>query len=493
MIAITFAAHPDPDAPLCLPVAKGTPLDAVLPAAFRARGQVAAGRAFKGDIGEVADFHVEADDGLRRIVVFGSGDGDSFERAGAALVERYLTQGETSLVVDLSAIAADRRADCAAAFALGARLRSQRQDRHRSVPEDEQPSLASLQLAVGEAVEAAMNAWTPLNAVCQGVALTRDLVTEPGNLLYPEAFVDRCRDLADLGIEIEALDPSAMAALGMGALLAVGQGSARPPRLLSLTWKGGEAGDETIALVGKGVTFDTGGISIKPSTGMEAMKWDMAGAAAVVGVMKTLALRKARVNVVGVCALAENMPDGAAMRPGDVVRSLSGKTIEVINTDAEGRLVLADAVTWVQRTHGVKQVIDVATLTGAVMIGLGREFAGLFTPDDALARDLAEAGAATGERLWRLPLDPALDKMLVSTIADVKNIGPPEAGASTAAHFIGRFIEDGVRWAHLDIAGMAWSDKPSALSAAGATGFGVRLLDRFLRLKAQPLRNRPRP
>jgi leucyl aminopeptidase len=254
----------------------------------------------------------------------------------------------------------------------------------------------------------------------------------------------------------------------------------REPRLLVLRWNGGKKGAAPTALVGKGVTFDTGGISIKPAQGMEMMKWDMGGAAAVVGAFKALALRKAKANVVGICGLVENMPSGNAQRPGDVVTTMSGQTVEVINTDAEGRLVLADAITYVQRQAKPATIIDIATLTGAILVSLGHEFGGLFTPDEALATEMLAAGAASGDKLWRMPLAEPFDRMIDSPIADMKNVGPREGGSITAAEFIKRFVDDGVRWAHLDIAGMAWSDKPGTTFDKGATGYGVRLLDQFI-------------
>jgi leucyl aminopeptidase len=248
-----------------------------------------------------------------------------------------------------------------------------------------------------------------------------------------------------------------------------------------MRWNGaGDSKRKPVLLVGKGITFDTGGISIKPAAGMEAMKWDMGGAAAVAGTMRTLAGRKAKANVVGVCVLAENMPDGGAQRPGDIVTSMSGQTIEVINTDAEGRLVLSDAMTWAQREYRPEVMVDLATLTGAMIISLGHEYAGLFSNDDGLAERLTAAGQESGDRLWRMPMGEAYDKMMDSPIADMKNSGAREGGSITAACFLGRFVEEGVKWAHLDIAGMVWADKPSHLYDKGATGYGVALLDRFV-------------
>jgi leucyl aminopeptidase len=328
-----------------------------------------------------------------------------------------------------------------------------------------------------EAEQRYRSRWEP---VVQGVSLTRELVTEPANIIYPETFVERVRAALDgTGVEMEVLDRAAMQKLGMGALLGVAQGSIREARLLVLRWNGGGDAQPT-AFVGKGVTFDTGGISIKPAAGMEAMKWDMGGAGAVAGAMLALAKRKAKANIVAICGLVENMPDGNAQRPGDVVTSMSGQTIEVINTDAEGRLVLADAITYVQRNYKPKIVVDLATLTGAIVISLGHEFGGLFTPDDDLANQLLDASKSSGDKLWRQPMAESFDKLFDSPIADLKNVGPREGGSITAAQFIHRFVENGTRWAHLDIAGMAWSDKPNSTYDKGATGYGVRLIDRFV-------------
>ena len=283
-----------------------------------------------------------------------------------------------------------------------------------------------------------------------------------------------------LGIEFEVLGEKEMADLGMGALLGVSQGSVRDAQLLVMRWNGGEPGGTPVCFVGKGVTFDTGGISIKPAAGMESMKWDMGGAGAVAGAMKAIAGRKAKANVVGICGLVENRPDGNAQRPGDVVTSMNGQTIEVINTDAEGRLVLCDALTWAQANVKPATIIDLATLTGAMVVALGHEMGGMFANDDTLAGQLDAAGKASGDKLWRMPLGEAYDRLIDSPIADIKNVGPREAGSITAAQFLARFIDEGVRWAHLDIAGMAWSDKASSTYDKGATGFGARLLDQYV-------------
>ncbi|RZM12666.1 MAG: leucyl aminopeptidase, partial [Sphingomonas sp.] len=324
-------------------------------------------------------------------------------------------------------------------------------------------------------------AWATQDAVTRGMDLTRWLVATPPNILYPESFVEKvAAEVEGLGLEIVVVDEAQMAEHGMGALLGVSQGSRREARILALKWNGAGEDAPLLALVGKGVTFDTGGISIKPAAGMEDMKWDMGGAGAVAGTMKALAARKAKVNVIGVMGLVENMPDGNAQRPGDVVTSMSGQTIEVINTDAEGRLVLCDCVTWVQKTYKPATIVDLATLTGAMIVALGHEHGGIFANDDSLADQLLAAGRATGDLLWRFPLSPAYDKIIDSPIADVKNVGPRGAGSITAAQFIQRFVDAGVKWAHLDIAGMVWADKAGPNYDKGATGYGVRLLDRFV-------------
>jgi len=437
---------------------------------------------FEGDSGSTADLVADENGKSRRLIVVGTGS-DSLpeqaaEKLGGTAVSKLLTSGESHAVIDLGGL--DYDADSAARVALAAALRSWRYDHYRTKQKDKQkPTLKTVTIVGGGdgAEQRWKSRWEP---VVEGVGLTRELVTEPANIIYPESFVERCRGLAKLGIELDVLDAAAMRKLGMGALLGVAQGSVREGRLLVLRWNGGNQGDAPVAFVGKGVTFDTGGISIKPAQGMESMKWDMGGAGAVVGAMKALALRKAKANIVGICGLVENMPGGNAQRPGDVVTTMSGQTVEVINTDAEGRLVLADAVAYVQRTYKPTTIVDLATLTGAILISLAHEYAGLFTPDDELAKHLMKAADESGDKLWRMPLGEAFDRMLDSDIADMKNVGPREGGSITAAQFIKRFIEEGVRWAHLDIAGMAWSDKPSSTYAKGATGFGVRLLDQFV-------------
>jgi leucyl aminopeptidase len=435
---------------------------------------------FEADAGSAVELFL--DEGARRLLVVGTGKdsapAESAEKVGGTAAARLLVSGETHAVIDLSGLGYD--ADAAARVGLAAALRSWRHDRYRTKLKDKQkPTLAQVTIVGGGA--GAQQRWEQRwRPVLEGVMLTRELVTEPANIIYPETFVERVEHLAKLGIEFEVLDGAAMARLGMGALLGVAQGSVREPKMLILKWSGGKAGEAPVAFIGKGVTFDTGGISIKPALGMEAMKWDMGGAGAVAGAMKALAARKAKVNVIGVCGLVENMPDGNAQRPGDIVTSMSGQTIEVINTDAEGRLVLADALTWVQREAKPEVVIDLATLTGAMVISLGHEYGGMFSNDDGLAAGLTAAGLATGDRLWRMPMGEAYNKIMDSPIADMKNSASREGGSITAACFLERFVEEGVKWAHLDIAGMVWSDKANHLYDKGATGFGVAVLDRYL-------------
>jgi leucyl aminopeptidase len=315
--------------------------------------------------------------------------------------------------------------------------------------------------------------------VVHGIFLARDLASEPANILTPIEMATRIETLRDLGIEVDILGPEEMLKLGFGSLMGVAQGSANKPRTVIMQWNGGKAGEKPLAFIGKGVTFDTGGISIKPAAGMEDMKWDMAGSAAVTGLMAALAGRKAPVNVVGLVGLVENMPGDNAQRPGDVVKSYSGQTIEVLNTDAEGRLVLADVLWYCQEKFDPRFMIDLATLTGAIIVGLGHEHAGLFSNNDELVGKLLAAGLATGEKLWRLPMGPEYDKQLKSDIADMKNITGRPGGSITAAQFLARFINE-KPWAHLDIAGTAWSTKDLPTVPKGASGFGVRLLDRLI-------------
>ena len=481
---IRFAdARPSGEYALVLPVAgkDRAPLGS-LGDAQQAVGAALDRQRFEGDASSVSEQFINEGGAVRRLLVVGVGagtnGGDSGEKLGGTAVARLLTSGEKTAVIDVSGLGYDAHA--AARVALAAALRSWRHDRYRTKLKDNQkPTLEEIVIVGGGsgAEQRYTSRWAP---VVEGVSLTRELVTEPANIIYPESFVERVRKSLDgSGVEIEVLDRAQMEKLGMGALLGVAQGSAREARLMILKWNGGGAGQPT-AFVGKGVTFDTGGISIKPAAGMEAMKWDMGGAGAVAGALKALALRKAKANVIGICGLVENMPGGNAQRPGDVVTTMSGQTVEVINTDAEGRLVLADAVCYVQRNFKPSTVVDLATLTGAILISLGHEWAGLFSNNEELAGELTKAGNESGDKLWRMPLGEPFDRLIDSPIADMKNVGPREGGSITAAQFIQRFIENGVKWAHVDMAGKAWSDKASFTYEKGATGFGVRLLDQYV-------------
>jgi leucyl aminopeptidase len=476
--------RPDGDYALVLPVAGkdrsslgslGPAQQAVVAALDRQR--------FDGEASSAAEQFIDDKGTLRRVVAVGTGAGippaEAAEKLGGTAVARLLTSGETRVVIDVSGLGFD--ADSAARVGLAAALRAWRHDRYRTTLKDKQkPSLEEL-IVIGGGEGAGQRYARRWEPVYEGVSLTRELVTEPANIIYPESFVERVRaSLEGTGVEIEVLDRAAMEKLGMGALLGVAQGSSREARMLVLRWNGGGKGGQPVAFVGKGVTFDTGGISIKPAAGMESMKWDMGGAGAVAGAMKAIALRKGKANIVGICGLVENMPGGNAQRPGDVVTTMSGQTVEVINTDAEGRLVLADAVTYVQRNYTPSTIIDLATLTGAILVSLGHEWAGLFSNNDELAGQLLQVGEDSGDKLWRMPLAEPFDRLIDSPIADMKNVGPREGGSITAAQFIQRFVDNGIRWAHIDMAGKAWSDKPGTTYDKGATGFGVRLLDEYV-------------
>jgi leucyl aminopeptidase len=414
--------------------------------------------------------------GLTRIIAAGLGKPESLserklEEAGSALAALLGRDEQAALAADGLTTAQALQA------ATGLVLRSYRFDLYRTkLKPEEKPKFARLLILTADS-EAARAGWPRHQAVISGVFLARDLATEPANVLNPVEMATRIEALRETGLEVEIFGPDQMLDLGFGALMGVAQGSANPPRMVVMKWHGGEG--KPVAFIGKGVTFDTGGISIKPAANMEDMKWDMAGAAAVTGVMSALARRKAKVNAIGLVGLVENMPGHNAQRPGDVVKSYSGQTIEVLNTDAEGRLVLADVIWFCQEKYEPRCMIDLATLTGAIIISLGHEHAGLFSNDEDLAAKLLAAGSASGEKLWRMPLGKEYDKMLKSDIADMKNIGGRPGGAITAAQFIARFVNE-KPWAHLDIAGTAWASKDIATVPKGATGFGVRLLDRLV-------------
>jgi leucyl aminopeptidase len=452
-----------------------------------ALGRAVKAAAFKPGKGKMLDIISPTGVENSRIVLIGAGAAKEFnvldaEALGGAGVARLLPTREKVVIFALSGFSAKKIDDgtLAARIAYGARMRCYRFDKYRTKEKTEdKPALTKI--SVNTPATSAKTAFAEHDKIGDGVFLTRDLVSEPANILYPESFAERCKVLRKLGVKVKVLGEAEMKNLGMGSLLGVGQGSAHDSKIVAMEWMGGKKEDAPVAFVGKGVTFDTGGISLKPAKGMEDMKWDMGGAGAVTGAMAAIAGRKAKANVIGVIGLVENMPDGKAQRPGDVVTSMSGQTIEVINTDAEGRLVLADALWWTQETYAPAAVIDLATLTGAIIVALAHEFGGMFTKDDKLAKQLDAAGKATGDLLWRMPLTKTHDDMIKSDIADMQNVGGAGAGSSTAASFLGRFIKDGVSWAHLDIAGMAWNPKDKPTIPKGGSGYGVRLLDEYVR------------
>ncbi len=421
------------------------------------------------------------------VVLIGAGKSKDFdlhtaEMIGGSAVAKIIGLREKAALFALDGFKTGEVCPAAAAahIAFGARLRSYRFDHYRTTQEKNEKMILA-KVGIYDADPGAKVAYSELETLGDAIFLTRDLVSEPANILYPESFAQRCRELESHGLKIKILGEKEMEKLGMGSLLGVGQGSVRESKLVAMEWRGGDKSDPTVCFVGKGVTFDTGGISLKPPAGMEDMKWDMGGAGAVTGAMAAIAARKARANVIGVIGLVENMPDGNAQRPGDVVTSMSGKTIEVLNTDAEGRLVLADALWWAQENYQPSVVIDLATLTGAILVSLAHEFGGVFSNSNDLADQLKSAGQGSGDKLWHMPLTKKHYDMIKSPIADMKNIGGRWAGSSTAAAFLGNFIKDGVDWAHLDIAGMAWNEKDNATCPKGGAGYGVRLLDTFVR------------
>jgi leucyl aminopeptidase len=490
-VKIAFAKPGLPkEGAIAVPVLEGRKLGPT-PAALDRRTKGALMRALKASRfdGKLAEtLAVLAPRGLScsRLVLVGFGNVEALDalaaqRIGGALVAQLAQSGDAAVTVAIDALAktAAPTAVLAANIALGAALRGYRFDRYRTTEKpDQRPSLKLLTLLV-QAPADARKVFAPLASTAQAVAAARDLVSEPANVITPQAFAAEAKTLSKLGVKVEVLGVKKLKALGLNLMLGVGQGSAHEPQLVVLRWNGGGKASPPVAFVGKGLTFDTGGISIKPAAGMEEMKFDMAGAATVLGVLRALAARKARVNAVGVCAMAENMPSGTAQRPGDVVKSMSGQTVEVIDTDAEGRLVLSDALWYTQDRFKPQAMIDLATLTGSIMVALGFEYAGLFANDDKLGEQLLAAGAATGERLWRMPLNESYDERIKSDIADMKNDGGRWGDSINAAVMLKRFVGK-TPWAHLDIAGMAWATEDLPTVPKGATGFGVRLLDRFV-------------
>jgi leucyl aminopeptidase len=447
--------------------------------------RAAAADRFTGKNGSSLDVIAPAGLDAPRLVVIGTGKEselkpDDFVKLGGVAMGKVPNAAASATIFaefGSGAIKADRVAD----LALGARLRAYTFDLYKTKRKDDdewRPRKFELNFACSNPA-AAEKAWARNAAIADGVVLARDLVNEPANVLYPAEFARRTSALRKFGVVVEVLDIAAMRKLGMGALLGVGQGSAHESKLVVMRWNGGKRGADPIAFIGKGVCFDTGGISIKPAQNMEDMKGDMAGAACVVGLMHALAARKARVNAVGAIGLVENMPDGKAQRPGDIVKTMSGQTIEIINTDAEGRLVLADVLYYVNKRFKPKFMVNLATLTGAIIVALGQQYAGLFSNDDKLAERLAEAGEVTGERVWRMPLGAEYDKLIDSKFADMKNAGGRWGGAITAAQLLQRFV-DKTPWVHLDIAGTGMGSPQTDINKSWGSGWGVRLLERLV-------------
>ena len=446
--------------------------------------KAAAAEHFTGKSGAVLDIVLPADLNVSRLTVIGTGktnglkSKDFLKLGGAAAGKLPRLGGDAMVVADLPD--GPMGADAVADLAAGAKLRAYKFERYKTRRKDDEDKQGSVDLTIAVAhPPTATRSWRSREAVADGVTLARDLINEPANVLYPEEFARRAARLRKLDVVVDVLDVRAMKRLGMGALLAVGQGSMHESRVVVMRWNGGKRGAAPVAFIGKGVCFDTGGVSIKQASGMEDMKGDMAGAACVVGLMHALAARNAKVNAVGAIGLVENMPDGNSYRPGDILKSMSGQTIEVINTDAEGRLVLADVLHYVNTKHKPKFMIDLATLTGAIMVALGHEHAGLFTNNDELSSRLLAAGEATGEQVWRMPLAPEYDKLIDSKVADMKNTGGRHGGAITAAQLLARFVGK-TPWAHLDIAGTAMASPQNEINRSWSSGWGVRLLDHLV-------------
>jgi leucyl aminopeptidase len=456
----------------------------VLSAIGELHRRAAAADRFTGKNGSILNIIAPSGLNVPRLLVVGTGKErdlktrDLIKLGGVAMGGVPSAAAQATILAEFAA--GPLKGDQIAQLALGARLRAYTFDRYKTKRREGEERADRVQVNFAcTNPAAAEKAWAGTMGIADGVVLARDLISEPANVLYPGEFARRASGLRKFGVAVEVLDVAAMRKLGMGALLAVGQGSAHEPKLVVMRWNGGKRGADPIAFIGKGVCFDSGGISIKPAQGMEDMKGDMAGAACVVGLMHALATRKARVNAVGAIGLVENMPDGKAQRPGDIVTTMSGQTVEVINTDAEGRLVLADVLHYVNKRFKPRFMIDLATLTGAIMVALGQEYAGLFANDDKLVERLTKAGEATGERVWRMPLGPEYDKIIDSKFADIKNTGGRWAGSITAAQFLQRFVNK-TPWAHLDIAGTAFGSPQTEINKSWSAGWGVRLLDRLV-------------
>lgn len=441
---------------------------------------------FEGKMGDVLEILAPQGLSTSRVLLVGLGKAKDLkatklERLGAALYRTTSHKGDKKVTIAIDFLKESKMSEgeFMSALAAGVVTKSYRFDKYRTTEKaDKKPTLKEAVIATADS-KAAKKEFITATAIIDAANYTKDLVSEPSNILNPETYAARLKKLKDIGLKVEVLGEKKMAELGMGALLGVGQGSEIESQMVILSWEGAAKKEAPVAFVGKGVTFDTGGISIKPALNMEDMKWDMGGSATVVGTMIALAKRKAKVNAVGVVGLVENMPSGNAQRPGDVVTSMSGQTIEVLNTDAEGRLVLADALHYCESKYKPQVIVDLATLTGAIIMALGSEYAGLFSNSDKLSKQLTDAGESVGEKLWRFPLHDNYDKLIDCDIADMKNIGSGGAGSITAAQFLQRFVKK-TDWAHLDIAGTTWSKKEAGLHGKGATSYGVRMLNKFV-------------
>ncbi len=433
---------------------------------------------FKGKFGQMVEILAPTGIEANRVLLVGIGKSPYIspkqaQQLGGKIIVKLMYCGDDTIWIDGEYHGAD--------IGFGVRLRHYKFDKYYTTEKNIKISSVLQVNIMTDDISTAKSQLDEFEKIADGVIMARDLVSEPGNILYPESYAEQIKEMTSLGLEVEVLHEDAMEELGMEAILGVGQGSSSETLMVIMKWNGSnKKTTQPVAFVGKGVTFDTGGISLKPGAGMEDMKFDMGGSAAVVGAMKALAGRNAKVNVIGIVGLVENMPSGTAQRPGDVVNSMSGQTIEVINTDAEGRLVLADCLWYCQDKYKPKLIIDLATLTGAMLVALGQDYAGIFSNNDKLCKQLSVAGDAVDEPVWRLPIGDGYDKLINSDIADMKNIGGRYAGSITAAQFLQRFVNK-TPWVHIDIAGTAWKQKASDLAAKGATGYGVRLLDRFIK------------
>ena len=439
-------------------------------------GAIDATEKFTGKYGQNIDLTTSIDGQLRRVIVVGTGDKltDVKSRELGGTLHALLTKGgDTAVSVD--SLGNDELSE---SFVQGLRLKQYDFDKYKT--KKTLKNITELTVVVDDLVGASSR-LNDFIAIAGGVDLTRDLTSEPANILYPATFAAEMEKMKSLGVEVEVLGEDELRKLGMNAMLGVGQGSRKDSKMVVMRYNGGVKDEAPLVLVGKGVCFDTGGISIKPSAGMEEMKWDMGGAGIVAGTMRAIAARGAKANVHAFLGLAENMPDGDAQRPGDVVTTMAGKTVEVVNTDAEGRLVLADVMTYAQKVSKPEYMIDVATLTGAIIVALGHEMAGIFSNDDDFAHDLYKSGQATGDKVWRLPVTEDYDSHINCLVADMKNVGKGRtAGSISAAKFLQQYVEDGVKWTHIDVAAMVWENAGKPLSPKGATGYGVRLLNDYI-------------